>query len=221
MPGDPTGASSFSDYVERSERLVTLWVDLDWGILVWAPFGALAFFALELLVRSLRERLHVALPSVVDVEVTAGFLVALCAAQVAVAAFLSPVFEDAGGFPGRELLPVLPVAAALCAWALRHTPRIGGALGALTLVASAWLLVGARAGDARARPAVGPAAVGRRGGRGRRAGHGDRRSSCSSATSGASASWARRRGASGRSSPPRRPRAPTRDPARSASAPSS
>src|SRR3712207_8032142 len=56
--------------------------------------SALAFYAMELLVRSVRERLSVALPSVVDVEVTAGFLVALCAAQVAVAAFLAPVFED-------------------------------------------------------------------------------------------------------------------------------
>ncbi|HEX8120467.1 MAG TPA: hypothetical protein VF549_04295 [Solirubrobacteraceae bacterium] len=156
VPGDATGASDGSDYLSRAGRLVSLWIDPDWGILVWAPFGALAFFALELLVRSVRERLSVALPSIVDVQVTAGFLVALCAAQLAVAAFLSPVFEDAGGFPGRELLAVVPVAAALCAWALRHAPRVGGGLGALTLAGSAWLLIGARAGDGELAPPSGP-----------------------------------------------------------------
>jgi hypothetical protein len=156
VAGDPTGADTASEYLARSERLVTLWLDPAWGILVWAPFGALAFFALELLVRSVRERLSVALPAVVDVQVTAGFLVALCAAQVAVAAFLSPVFADDGGFPGRELLAVVPVAAALSAWALRHAPRIGAALGALTLGASAWLLAGARAGDGELAPPSGP-----------------------------------------------------------------
>jgi hypothetical protein len=156
VPGDATGASDLDDYVERSDRLVTLFIDADWGLLAWAPFGALAFLAMELLVRSVRERLSVALPGVVDVEVTAGFLVALCAAQVAVAAFLSPVFEGDGAFPGRELLPVVPVAAALCAWALRHAPRIGGALGALTLAGGAWLLVGARLGDGELAPPSGP-----------------------------------------------------------------
>ncbi len=156
VPGDPTGASSLADYAGRSERIVTLFLDPDWGILVWAPFGVLAFFALELLVRSVRERLSVALPSVVDQQVTSGFLVALCAAQLAVAAFLSPLFEDGGGFPGRELLPVLPVAAALAAWGLRHAPRVGAALGALTIAASAWLLVGARVGDGELAPPSGP-----------------------------------------------------------------
>ncbi|HEX2084952.1 MAG TPA: hypothetical protein VHF89_04665 [Solirubrobacteraceae bacterium] len=155
VPGDPTGADDLAGYAARTDRLVTLWLDVDWGLLVWAPFGALAFLALELLVRSVRERLSVALPDVVDVEVTAGFVVALCAAQVAVAAFLVPSLE-APAFPGRELLPVVPVAAALCAWALRHAPRVGGALGALTLAGSAWLLVGARAGDGELAPPSGP-----------------------------------------------------------------
>jgi hypothetical protein len=156
VPGDPTGASSAADYAERAERLVTLWLDPHWGLLVWAPFGALAFLALDLLIRSVRERLSVALPGVIDVEVTAGFLVSLCGAQLLVAAFLSPVFEHDTGFPGRELLPALPVAAALAAWALRHAPRIGGALGAATLAASVWLLIGARAGDGELAPPSGP-----------------------------------------------------------------
>jgi hypothetical protein len=155
VPGDATGADGLGDYLERSDRLVTLFVDPSWGLLVWAPFGALAFYAMELLVRSVRERLSVALPSVVDVEVTAGFLVALCATQVAVAAFLAPAFEERA-FPGRELLAVVPVAGALCAWGLRHAPRIGAGLGALTLAASAWLLVGARVGDGELAPPSGP-----------------------------------------------------------------
>ncbi|HEV2813780.1 MAG TPA: hypothetical protein VGW10_11070, partial [Solirubrobacteraceae bacterium] len=156
VPGDATGASSAGDYAARAERLLTLWVDPQWGLLVWAPFGALAFYALELLVRSVRERLSVALPSVVDVQVTAGFLVALCAAALAVAAFLAPVFEDDAGFPGRELLPVVPVAAALAAWGLRHAPRIGAALAAVTVAGGAWLLIGARAGDGELAPPSGP-----------------------------------------------------------------
>jgi hypothetical protein len=123
---------------------------------VWAPFGVLAFYSLELLTRSLRERLGAALPSVVDMQVTAGFLVAICAAQVFVAAFLSPVFDDDAGFPGRELLPALPVGAALAAWGLRHAERIGAALAAATLAASAWLLIGARVGDGELAPPSGP-----------------------------------------------------------------
>ena len=154
--GDPTGADSLAEYLERSDRLVTLWLDPAWGLLVWAPFGALAFYALELLVRTLRERIGVALPGVVDIQVTAAFLVALCAAQTAVAAFLAPAFDEHAAFPGRELLPAVPVAAALAAWGLRHAPRIGSALAALTVVAGGWLLAGGYAGDASLAPPEGP-----------------------------------------------------------------
>ena len=156
VSGDPTGADSFAEYVERAERLVWLWLDPDWGLLVWAPFGALAFLALELLVRSVRERLSVALPSVIDIEVTAAFLVALCAAQTLVAAFLAPAFDEHAAFPARELLPAIPIGAALAAWGLRHAPRIGSALAALTLTASAWLLGAGYLGDASLAPPDGP-----------------------------------------------------------------
>jgi hypothetical protein len=41
-------------------------------------------------------------------------------------------------FPGRYLVPALPLAVALVAWGLRHAPRVGAALAALTLVTSIW-----------------------------------------------------------------------------------
>jgi hypothetical protein len=155
MPGEPTAAEGLAEHLERFPRLVDVFADPDTGILVWAPVAALAFLSLELLTRSLRERLSVVLPGVVDVEVAAGFLALLCGAQVLVAAFLAPSLS-AEAFPGRELVPVLPVGAALTAWGLRHAPRVGQALVALTLAASAWLLIGARASGAQLAPPEGP-----------------------------------------------------------------
>ena len=155
VPGDPTGAEDAGDYLARIPRLVTMFLDPDVGLLVWAPVGALAFLSLELLTRSLRERLAVALPGMVDVEVAAGFLALLFAAQVFVAAFLAPTLEG-DAFPGRELIAVLPVGAALAAWGLRRAPRIGQALGGLTLAGGAWLLIGMRADDAQLAPPEGP-----------------------------------------------------------------
>ena len=138
-PGDPpTGAESAVEYLERSHRLVALWLDGGYGALRWAPFAALAFYALYLVWRSRRDRLSVALPGQRDVEIAALLCAVVCAAQVLVAAFLAP--EIFGFFfPGRHLIAALPVAAALCAWGLRHAPRVGGALAAVTLVTSAWL----------------------------------------------------------------------------------
>ena len=144
--GEPTGASGLAEHVARAPRLVAALADPQVGLLVWAPVGAMAFLTLELLARSLRERLAVALPGVVDVEVSAAFLAALFGAQLFVAAFLAPALDD-DAFPGRELIAVLPVGAALTAWGLRHAPRLGRALIAATLAASVWLLAGARIGD--------------------------------------------------------------------------
>ena len=153
--GEVIGASSVADFAERAGRLATLWVDPGVGLLVWVPFAALAFLALALLARSLRERLAIALPGVVDVEVTAGFLALLCATQVAVAAFVAPSIEH-DAFAAKELVPVLCAGAALCAWGLRHAPRAGAGLAALSLVASVWLLVGARLDAGRLAPPGGP-----------------------------------------------------------------
>ena len=155
VPGEPTGASTGLDYLERFPRIVTVLFDPELGLLVWAPFGVLAFLALELLARSLREQLSIALPSVVDVEVTAGFLAALCGATLLVATFGVPVIEGPF-FPGRDLLPAVPVGAALCAWALRHEPRIGAALAAVTVAGGAWLVVAGHVADASLAPPDGP-----------------------------------------------------------------
>jgi hypothetical protein len=154
--GEPTGASGIAEHVARAPRLVEALIDPQAGLLVWAPVGALAFLALELLARSLRERLAVALPGVVDVEVSAAFLAALCGAQLLVAAFLAPALEE-DAFPGRELIAIVPVGAALTAWGLRHAPTLGRVLVAVTVGAGLWLLAGARlAGDAQLAPPAGP-----------------------------------------------------------------
>jgi hypothetical protein len=156
VPGDPTGADTVVEYLERFPRIVGLLLDPQDGLLVWAPIGVLALLALELLARSLRERLAVALPEVVDVEVTAGFLAAICGVQLLVAVFGAPA-TSGEWFPGRDLLPAVPVGAALCAWGLRHAPRAGAALAAATVVAGAWLVLGARLGeDAALAPPAGP-----------------------------------------------------------------
>lgn len=155
VPGEATGASTPTDYLERVPRLVGALFDPAYGLLVWAPFGVLAFLGLELLARSLRERLAVALPGVVDLQVTAGFLAAVCGVTLLVAAFLSPELEG-DFFPGRDLLPAVPIVTALCAWALRHAPRIGAALAAATVGAGAWLVIGGHVGGATLAPPDGP-----------------------------------------------------------------
>jgi hypothetical protein len=127
-------------YLDRAERLAGLWLDRDYGLLRWAPVLALAFLAAWLLWRSRRERVATALPQRREAELAAALLLAVCAAQVAVAAFGAPTMFGFW-FPGRHLAAALPAAAALAAWGLRHAPRAGAVLGALTLAASAWLLV--------------------------------------------------------------------------------
>ncbi len=140
-PGDTaTGASSVVDYVERVPRLATLWVDPDVGLLRWAPVFALAFFAGWLLWRSRREHLARVVPARATAEAAAGLAVTICAVQVLVAAFLVPAISG-DWFAARYLAPALPVAGALVAWGLRHAPRVGAVLGALTLIASAWVLI--------------------------------------------------------------------------------
>ncbi|HEV2819289.1 MAG TPA: hypothetical protein VGW11_02170 [Solirubrobacteraceae bacterium] len=127
-------------YLERSYRIVALWVDRDYGVLRWAPVVALAFWGLWLLYRSRRERLALAVGERIQVEVAALLCALACAAQVAMAVFLAATMFGFW-FPGRHLVAAFPLAVPLVAWGLRHAPRVGGALVILTLGASAWLVV--------------------------------------------------------------------------------
>jgi hypothetical protein len=142
----PTGAHGLADHLERWPRLLWLWVGPPQGLLLWAPACALAFVAVWLLARSRRERLARVLSEQVDVEVTAGFLVTIAATAILIATFLAPTIAGPW-FAGHELVIVLPVLAALSAWGLRHYPRIGTVLCALTLAATLWVLIAPRIDD--------------------------------------------------------------------------
>jgi hypothetical protein len=54
-PG-PTGAHGLAEHLARAPRLLGLWIDRDVGMLRFAPFAALCFVSLWLLVRSRRRR---------------------------------------------------------------------------------------------------------------------------------------------------------------------
>jgi hypothetical protein len=142
----PTAAHGVADHLERWPRLLWLWIGPPEGLLLWAPACALAFVALWLLARSRRERLAHILGEQVDVEVTAAFLITICAAAIVVAAFLAPTIAGPW-FAGHELVMTLPLIAALTSWGLRHHPRVGAALCALTLAATLWILVAVRIDD--------------------------------------------------------------------------
>ena len=142
-----TGASSAGDYLERIPRLAALWIDRDVGLLRWAPVLALSVFAAWLLWRSRRAHVARVVAERADAEVAAGLSLLGCAGVVAVAAFAAPSLAGEW-FPARHLAAGLPVAAALAAWGLRHAPRTGAVLGALTLLCSAWLVIALAFGDA-------------------------------------------------------------------------
>ena len=137
VPGRGIDDLSAADVLDRAPRLVGLWIDRSYGLLRWAPVFALAFFALWLLWRSVRDRLAQALREQREVEVAATLCALVCAAQVAVAAFVAPTMVGFW-FPARYLVPALPIAVGLVAWGLRHAPRAGAALVVVTGVASIW-----------------------------------------------------------------------------------
>lgn len=137
VPGNGLDDLGLRDVADRAPRLVGLWLDRTYGLLRWAPVLALAFFALWLLWRSRRDRLAQALPEQRDVEVAATMCALVGSVQVSVAAFVAPTMFGFW-FPGRYLVPALPLAVALVAWGLRHAPRAGAALVALTLATSIW-----------------------------------------------------------------------------------
>ena len=151
-----TGAHGFFEHAERWPRLLWLWVGPPQGLLLWAPACALAFVAVWLLVRSRRTRLSHVLSEQADVEVTAGFLLAICAAAVLVATFAAPTIAGPR-FAGHQLVAVLPLIGALSAWGLRRFPRIGTVLAVLSVAATVWVLVAARVdSDAGVAPPRGP-----------------------------------------------------------------
>ena len=136
-------------YADRVPRLASLWLERDAGLLRWAPVLALAFLGAWLLWRSRRERLGRLVAEQRDTE-HAAFLVArrlrgAGAGRGVRAAAL-------GGLPATPRV-ALPCAVPLVAWGLRHAPRVGWALGALTLAGSVWLVDGGRVGG-RARRAM-------------------------------------------------------------------
>ena len=141
-----TGASFPIGYLERGDRLVALFADRDAGLLRWAPVLLLAFAGLWWLWRLHRERLARAVPQLGEVELAASVSAGVLGIQLLVAAFLAP--ELLGGwFPGRHLLAALPLAIPLVALGLRHAPRVGTVLAALTIAASVWLYADVRWGD--------------------------------------------------------------------------
>jgi hypothetical protein len=135
--GGATGASGLAEHLERAPRLATAWVG-EQGVLLWTPFIALAGVALLRLARLRRERLSVALPGHVDVEVAAMFYALIVLAVSLTAAFAAPGLD--GGHRdwahARHLVPALPPLAALSAWGWRFAPRTGAALAIVTASAA-------------------------------------------------------------------------------------
>ena len=137
LPGDRLGDLDAVDFVERGPRIVGLWLDRSYGVLAWAPVIALAFYALWLLWRSHRDHIARLLPERADVEVAALLCGLVCAATVFVATFIAPTMFGFF-FPGRYLVAALPACVGLVAWSLRHAPRTGLALVAITVLISVW-----------------------------------------------------------------------------------
>lgn len=140
--GGATGASGVAEHLERAGRLATAWVS-DEGLLLWAPMSALAGVALWRLWRSRRERLSAAVFDQGDVEAAAMFYASIVAAVWLTAVFAAPSLDGGGRAwaHARHLVPALPALAALAAWGWRFVPRTGTALAAVTVAASAVLLV--------------------------------------------------------------------------------
>jgi hypothetical protein len=134
-------------YLDRSYRLVALLIDREFGLLRWAPAFALALFGAFALWRERRSGIARALPGLRG-EQSAALLCAVAAlAQLFAATFLTPTMFGFW-FPARYLMAGLPLAVPLVALGLRRAPRTGTLLALTGIVASIWLYVEARVGDA-------------------------------------------------------------------------
>ncbi|HEX4720494.1 MAG TPA: hypothetical protein VH300_18385 [Thermoleophilaceae bacterium] len=142
-----TGADSVSDYLGRSWRIVSLFLDERYGLLRWAPVAALIFAGVWVLYRSSRERLGRAIVGL-DEELGLARLCGIAALTTAVTAALFIPSLATYGFPGRVLIPVMPLTVPLVALGLRQSPRIGLALALLSVAGSVWLWIDARSGGA-------------------------------------------------------------------------
>jgi hypothetical protein len=143
----PTGADSVGEHLERLPRLAALWIDRDVGLLRWAPVLALSLFAAWLLWRSRRAHVARLVEARADAEAAAELALWVWAGVLLVAALAAPSIAGEW-FAGRQLVAGLPLAAVLCAWGMRHAPRTGVVLAALTLAASLWLALAFAFGDA-------------------------------------------------------------------------
>jgi len=133
-------------YLERCYRLVALLLDRDYGLLRWAPVFLLPVAGLWLLYRSRRDGLARALPQRRAAERVGLMCAGVLGVQMLVAAFLAPTMFGFW-FPSRHLLAALPMAVPLAAWGLRHFPRSGAVLAALSVAASVWLYLDVRLGS--------------------------------------------------------------------------
>ena len=141
--GPATGADWVLDYAARLPRLAGVLVDRDVGVLRWAPVAAAALVALGLLVRSRRARLGRIAPGQVETEAAALALATVGGAAVLTAGLVLPDLHGPW-LVHHSVAAALPLAGGLVGWSLRHLPRAGGALAAITLAGSVWLVVGSR-----------------------------------------------------------------------------
>jgi hypothetical protein len=140
-----TGVDSIGGYLDRVWRIVALFLDRSYGLVRWAPIAALVFVGVWVLYRSARERLGRAIAGL-DEELGVARLCGWAALATVVTATLFVPSLDRGGFPGRVLVPVLPLLVPLVALGLRQAPRIGALLALIGVAGSAWLWVDTRAG---------------------------------------------------------------------------
>ena len=147
-PGQtPTDASFPVGYLERTYRLVALFVDRHYGLLRWAPILALALYGVWILWRERRSGLVRAIPALREEQTTGQLCAAVAGAHLLAAVFLAPTMFGFW-FPGRQLLAALPVSIPLVAIGLRRVPRTGAVLGAIGVAASVWVYLAVRLGDA-------------------------------------------------------------------------
>lgn len=135
VDGQLTVVGSHPDYAGRSRRIVGLLVDRDFGIAAWQPAWLLLVPALAALAaRRPRGGAAIALP------LAAGWFVATFVALT----------MQGWWFPGRQLVVVLPLAVLAIAWWAREGGRRLAAvlaLGAVGVIAQAWVVVEGVRGD--------------------------------------------------------------------------